>query len=467
MMSINSFMTQQNQQPNIQTSLEKGFEKVLSPFQQLIRDQTTSSVLLIIATVIALLIANSPVHHSYEALMEMHLGIVFGDMSLKMSLRHWINEGLMTFFFFLLGMEIKREILVGELNNFRYFILVLAAAAGGMLVPASIYYYFNAGTDYVHGWGIPMATDTAFAVGILTLLRRHIPVSAFAFLTALAIIDDLGAIIVIALFYSESVSVYYLGLCVIPLAVMTLMNVLGIRKPGIYLAGAIMAWLAMLGSGIHATIAGILVAATIPARPKHEPGWFFGRIDNLLKRFRHIERSKPDASPMLAESEQHVLIEGVKDAADKVTTPLRRWEHALERPIALFVMPVFAFANAGIPVNMQVFDALWNETIATGIMLGLVLGKVLGISLFAWLCIILRLGRLPGSLDMRHIIGIGMLGGIGFTMSIFISNLGFDNMPQTLLHAKAAILTGSLIAGICGYLWLRNIHHEDRKTETG
>lgn len=447
-------MDEQDKQEKTKTSLEKGFEKLLTPFDSFIKDQTTSSVLLIVSTLIAIIIANSYLYHDYESLLETPLGFVFGDISLNMSLRHWINEGLMAFFFFLLGMEIKREMLVGELREIRQFMLVVAAAAGGMLVPASIYYFFNAGTEYAKGWGIPMATDTAFVIGILALLGKRVHVAAFTFLTALAIIDDLGAIVVIALFYSEAISSYHLAVCAVLLAVMILLNNLGIRRPSIYFTGGFLIWLAMLGSGIHATIAGIIIAATVPARPKYETNWFVGRVNNLIERFKHVDGKRPATAPILGEGEKHALIEEVKDAAEKSTTPLRRWERALEHPVGLFVMPVFALANAGIPLNMHVFSGLWSNSMAAGILLGLVAGKGLGISLFAWLAMRLKIGRMPSGLDLRHIIGLGLLGGIGFTMSIFISNLGFEDAPQVLMNAKAAILTGSFIAGTCGYLWL-------------
>jgi len=444
-----------DKQQKTKTSLEQGFEKILTPFQAFIKDQTTSSVLLVISTLIAVIIANTPLSARYEHLLGAELGLVFGDLSFTMSLQHWINDGLMAFFFFLIGMEIKREILVGELKEFGRFMLVFTAAVGGMLVPAAVFIMLNAETVYAEGWGIAMATDTAFVIGIMALLGRHVPAAAFAFLTALAIIDDLGAIAVIAMFYSESISTYHIGVCAILLMFMILANILGIRKPSVYFTSGVMIWLTMLGSGIHATIAGILVAATVPARPKHTPGWFFKRIENLLDRLKRIEKTRPSVNPILGEPEQHALVEDVKDAAERATTPLRRWERALEHPISLFVLPVFALANAGIPLTTDSFTGFWFNTLSTGIVLGLVIGKSAGITLFAWLALHLKIGHLPSSLGMRHVVGLALLGGIGFTMSIFVSNLAFDDMPEVLLRAKIAILTGSLISGALGYLWLR------------
>jgi len=454
------------EQPSITTPLEQGFEKVLTPFQDFIRGQTTSSLLLIFSTVIALIIANSAFSVHYEQFLHTRIGLVLGDKAQAMDLRHWINDGLMTFFFFLIGMEIKREILVGELRDVRRFALIISAALGGMLFPAGIYAWINAGTQYLHGWGIPMATDTAFVIGLLALLGKHIPVAAFAFLTALAIIDDLGAILVIALFYSESISLHYIALSITVMAVMILMNLLGIRRPGLYLAGGVMMWLFMLGSGIHATITGILVAATIPARPRQHPGWFFQRMDKVLNRLKHLEGKRPATAPILGESEQHALVEDVRVAAEKTTTPLRRWERALDQPISLFVMPLFALANAGIPLNHSMFTGFLSNKLEIGIVMGLVVGKSFGISLFTWLAIRLRIGHLPSGLTMRHVIGLALLAGIGFTMSIFISNLAFISNHEALLNAKASILTASFIAGLAGYLWLRFTPH-DIQTESG
>ncbi len=439
-----------------QTRLERKFERALTPFQDFITDQATSSKLLIVCTVAALLIANTPYADVYREFFETPVGLVFGDHTFGLSLRDWINDGLMTLFFFLIGMEIKRELLVGELKDLRRSVPVIFAAAGGMLVPALIFAALNFNSDYAHGWGIPMATDTAFAVGILAMLGGRIPAATVTFLTALAIIDDIGAILVIAAFYSESISFPHLIGAAALLGILVQFNILGIRSPSVYLFGGILVWAAVMGSGIHPTVAGILVAATIPARPKRRPGWFLKRTEELVNRFREIERNKSGTpAPMLAEAEQHAVVESVQDAAEKTTTPLRRWEHALDRPVALFVMPIFAIANAGIPINMQALDSLVSSPLTHGVIFGLILGKGLGIPLFAWLALRLRLGSLPQGINLNHIIGVGLLGGMGFTMSIFIASLGFADMREAMQAAKIGILAASLVAGVAGYLWLR------------
>lgn len=448
-------------QSEIQTRLERRFERVLSPFQRFIQDQTTSSLILIICTLAALLVANSEFSESYDHLVEMKLGLLFGDEQFAMSLHHWINDGLMALFFFLLGLEIKRELLAGELQDMQRTLPVFAAAFGGMLVPSLLFTSLNFGLETVHGWGVPMATDTAFAVGILALLRGRIPDTAFIFLTALAIFDDLGAILVIALFYTESLNLQFLAMSGGVVALLVLANAAGIRNPWLYFVLGGVVWLLFYQSGIHATVAGIVVAMTVPARPKRESDWFMQRADRLMRRFERIERQRYSNENILGDATQHGIVEGVQEAAEKATTPLRRWERALEQPVGLFVLPVFALVNAGIPISWDIVPTIWQDRLAGGIVLGLVVGKGLGIPLMAWLAVRFNLGQLPEGLSMRHIIGIGLLGGMGFTMSIFIANLGFAT-PDQLVAAKSGILVASLLAGILGWAWLRFLCPDER-----
>jgi len=437
----------------IGTPLEKKLEKIISPFQRFTHDQATGSILLIACTLTALLVANSTLDAGYETLLSTETGLVFGDWSLTMSLRHWINDGLMSLFFFVLGLEIKRELLVGELKSPRQSIPMLAGALGGMLVPALIFMALTAGTALGHGWGIPMATDTAFAVGVLTLLRKRIPAGLTAFLTALAIVDDLGAILVIAVFYTETISLPHLAAAVLLLLVLIVLNAAGFRRPSLYFLIGGLVWLATLGSGVHATVAGVLVALTVPARPKRGPRWFVTRTHRLVDEFETIER-KSD-KPLLGEEAQHEVAERVQETVEKATTPLQRWERYLERPIALLVMPVFALANAGIPLDLQALPGLWSDRLTLGIVLGLVFGKAIGITLMTWLSLRLGFADLSTGVQMRHIVGIGLLGGMGFTMSIFIASLSFTTAPDALIAAKTAILLASLLAGLSGFLWLR------------
>lgn len=442
-------------------SLEKGFEKLFNPFESFIKHQTTSSILLLLATVIALLVANSPYAESYSQIFKSPFGFVLGDASFEMSLQHWINDGLMALFFFLLGMELKREILVGDINDADRFFPVAFAAAGGMLIPASIFFFLNFDSPYADAWGITMATDTAFAVGILALLRARIPSATFAFLTALAIIDDLGAILVIATVYSDDISLYYLGLSAALLTALVLCNIVGIRRPGVYLLIGALLWAAMHSSGVHATVAGILVAMSIPARPKKEPAWFARQASRLLDKFKRLERKRDDDAPLLGEPEQHEVIGEIQNISESASTPLRRWENRFEYPVALFIMPLFAFANAGIPLQLDGVTELFSDNMALGIMLGLVFGKALSIPLFTWLALRLNLGSLPRGLSMQHVVGLGLLAGMGFTMSIFIAGLSFEGNEEAQATAKAAILLASFIAGLAGYLWLRFVAKQE------
>jgi NhaA family Na+:H+ antiporter len=437
------------------SALEKGFANVVTPFQEFIHEQKTTSMLLLASTLIALIIANSPLADAYHALIETRIGFVLGDSDYAMSLHHWINDGLMALFFFILGLEMKRELLVGELRDAARAIPVFAAAVGGMLVPALLFYAINHDGGTAHGWAIPMATDTAFAIGILALLGTRVPAGLTAFLLALAIIDDMGAVLVIALFYSDSISIQHLVGAALLLTALMVMNVLGMRRPIVYFAGGGLVWLMMLGSGIHATLAGILVAMIVPARPKRSTRAFVRRSRELIDEFEAIEDEEEDTTPVLAKPGKHEVLENLQQTAAQTTTPLQLWERALEHPVALFVLPLFALVNAGIAIDLSALPALLGNSLALGIVLGLVLGKAIGISLPAYALLRLKIGRLPDGVQLGHIIGLALLGGMGFTMSIFIATLGFADDPEQLVIAKAGILTASLLAGACGYLWLR------------
>ncbi|MGA9572916.1 MAG: Na+/H+ antiporter NhaA, partial [Lysobacterales bacterium] len=380
--------------------LEKGFATIITPFQDFIKDQTTASVILIVCTVLAMVLANSPLAQWYESILHIKAGFVFSDWALQKSLQHWINDGLMAIFFFVLGLEIKREIFAGELEDPQQSLPVIMAAAGGMLFPALIYYLFNQTSPESLGWGIPMATDTAFAVGILALLGRRIPVAVFVFLTALAIIDDLGSILVIALFYTENINMPYLFAAVILLAFLLLSNLLGIRSPALYFLVGGLVWLAMLQSGVHATIAGILVAFTIPGHPERDQSWFLNRTRGLVHELETIKKNKQKSGPILAEQDQHEVVEQVERAATKTTTPLQRWEKGLGHPVALFVLPVFALANAGVPIDMTALPSALINGITAGIVFGLVFGKIFGIAFMFWLTLRLGWGRLPAGMSM-------------------------------------------------------------------
>lgn len=440
---------------NNMNAIEKGAENILEPFKEFIKDQKTTSILLVMCTAVALFLANSSSAELYEKLLHTPFGLTLGDASFQMSLRHWINDGLMALFFFLLGVEMKREVLTGTISKRERFVPIAFAAVGGMVFPALIFLLFNSNTPYEQGWGITMATDAAFAIGVLALLGKRVPTGAFVFLTALAILDDLGAILVIAFFYSDSISFYYLGIGLFILLILAACNIIGTRRSSVYFILGVLLWVALLNSGIHATIAGVLVAAFVPARPKHDPKWFLRQASTLIDRFKSLEAEREANDPILGEEKQHLVVEEMQNTAEAAATPLRQWENSIEHPVALIIMPIFALANAGVAIDLEIISQQWSNSLTLGIFFGLILGKGLGIPLLTWLALKLKLGSLPDGVSMKHIMGLGMLGAIGFTMSIFITGLSFGDTSDSINIAKRGILVASFTAGVGGYLWLR------------
>lgn len=425
---------------------------VLRPFQRFAEVQASGGILLLVATVTALAWANSPWSTSYVATWQTTLSVGIGNVTLSKPLILWINEGLMTLFFFVVGLEIKREFMVGELAYWRHAALPILAALGGMVIPAAIYATFNAGTAGTDGWGIPMATDTAFALGILALLGSRTPVTLKIFLTALAIIDDIGALLVIALFYTADISWPSLAIGGVLLGVLTIVSRAGIRHPAVYTVLGLGLWLAMLDSGIHATIAGILLAMMIPAWSRIGTNQFLEQARAVLNQFGSAGERR---ETLLSNVQQQTAFLELMAISEKAETPLQRLEHWL-RPWASFVvLPLFALANAGLALSADTLAGLVHP-VSLGVVAGLVLGKPLGITAFVWLAVRGGLAALPAELTWRHIWGMGWLGGIGFTMSLFISHLAFDTNPF-LQIAKVGILAGSIVSGFIGWALLRGI----------
>jgi len=431
--------------------LEKMFDKIVTPFEEFIHQETTSGILLMICTITALLVANTFLAASYQHLLHIPLSIGIGQWQIEKTLHHWINDGLMALFFFVVGLEIKREALVGELADPKQAALPIIAAMGGMVVPALIYFAINAGTDSVKGWGIPMATDIAFAVGVMVLLGPRLPKSLLTFLVALAIVDDLGSVVVIAVFYTENIAVDALFTAAGLMVLLILFNLSGLRKPLPYFLIGGLLWLAMLKSGVHATLAGVLTALAIPARPKFEPGFFSLQVRALMDRF---DRAHKPGESIMRNEEQRALLQTLENCTLQVQTPLQRLEHTMHVPVALLIIPIFALANAGIPLEFGRLDDSLTHRVTLGVAAGLVFGKLLGITGVSWLAVKLKLGQLPKGTNFKQLTGVGMLGGIGFTMSIFIGELAFSGNEDYLLMAKTGILFASLIAGMCGLAWL-------------
>lgn len=424
-------------------------DRLTRPFQMFLDHKLAGAGLLLAATIIALAWANSPWQHYYDAWLHTYATIGVGDFQLSKSISHWINDGLMGVFFFVVGLEIKREFLAGELANPRRAALPIFGAVGGIVVPASIYLAINPEGDALFGWGIPMATDIAFALGILALFP--VPIALKVFLTALAIVDDIGAILVVAIFYTDDIALQSLVIGGLVLLVSVGANVAGVRNPIVYFVIGFIVWVAFLKSGVHATLASVLMAFTIPARTRINGQQLVEQTEVLLRRFK--ASGLPEGNQLLT-SEQHSVVHSLEQITERATAPLQELEHALMPFVTFIIMPIFALANAGVVISGEVGTAL-TSPIAIGIIAGLFIGKPLGIWFFSWLAVRLKVAELPANVSFTQIAAVGILGGIGFTMALFISTLAFPN-PELVDVAKTAVLAGSLLSAVVGslVLWL-------------
>ncbi len=384
----------------------------LSVFKKFFSSNTSGGILLFLCVVISLIIANTSASNAFNELLQVKLGFENETIQLRYSIKQWIDDGLMAIFFLLVGLEIKRELVEGELSSPKNAILPILAAVGGAIVPALIYTIFNHDQASHHGWGIPMATDIAFALAIISLLDKRVPPSLKIFLAALAIVDDLLAILVIAIFYSTELHYTYLLYAAGITGLLVVFNRTGVKNIWAYIIPGLFIWYFIHHSGIHATIAGVLVAMTLPTTP------------------------------------------------DATESPLEKLEHALANPVNFIIIPLFALVNTNISIHSEMVHGL-NTPLGLGIILGLFFGKTIGIYLTTWICVKTKLANLPDMAGWKHMIGVGMLGGIGFTMSIFISMLSFKD-PVFIEEAKFAVLIGSLISGTCGYLYLSFVAKKDK-----
>ena len=423
---------------------------ITNPVNAFISKSTTGGFFLFFSALLAIFIANSSWAAAYHHFWEHKIAIGFDNVFyLDKSIHHWINDGLMAIFFFVVGLELKREILAGELSNPRKAILPIAAAFGGMLFPALIYIFFNKSGASHAGWGIPMATDIAFALGVLFLLGNKIPSSVKIFLTALAIADDLGAVLVIAICYTDHILVLNLLIGLLFLGVLFLANVAGVRSTLFYgIVGVGGVWLFFLMSGVHATIAAVLLAFTIPANAKVNENSYIENLKLFLEKFKNADQN----NKATITNQQLHLLENIRQMTKQAVPPLQRLEHALHPFVTFVVMPVFAFANAGVTFS----DNIANEatsSVAIGVVLGLLVGKFVGVVGVSSVLIGLKVANLPKKMTYRHLIGVGFLASIGFTMSLFVSNLAFSN-PEFIIQSKIGIFAASLIGGVVGFLIL-------------
>ena len=424
------------------------FGRVMDSFQQFAHREASGGIVLVVAAVIALIWANSRWSGAYFNLLHTEIAIAIGQFEIAESLHFWINDGLMAIFFFVVGLEIKREFTVGELRTPNRAMLPIAAAIGGMLVPAAIYAFFNADGVGSSGWGIPMATDIAFAVGILALVGRRVPSSLKVFLVAVAIVDDLGAVLVIAIFYTSEIDVLALVAAALLWAGMWTLWFANVRLGLAYLLLAIPMWFALQQSGIHATVAGVLAAMTIPSSIRIAPDSFLADARRALAVF---ETEKSHGRTVLESADQQHSLYLIGRVVGESLTPLQKMEHAHHPWSTYLIVPAFAFANAGVVLALP--DGGAPTAIPIGIAMGLLFGKPLGILAGSWLAIKLRLATAPFGVTWTQFVGVGLLAGIGFTMSLFIAQLAFDQ-PELLDIAKLGILGGSLISGTAGFLLL-------------
>ncbi|PNW28305.1 Na+/H+ antiporter NhaA [Formosa algae] len=430
---------------------------LVRPITKFVQVESFGGILLFSAAVIALIWANSPLSDSYIALWHYEIGFEFGDFHLSHHLLHWINDGLMVIFFFVIGLEIKREILLGELNSLKKASLPIFAALGGVFIPIGIFLALNTNPETHAGWGIPMATDIAFSLAILQLLGNRVPISLKIFLTAFAIVDDLVAVLAIALFYSSNIDWNAILYSLIPLAFLAYLGWKGFYYKYVFLFLGIVIWFLFLKSGIHPTIAGILIALTIPIKQKLEMDLSMSKIESIATTL--INKPKRN-SPILTHDEIS-LIGSIQKLSGRVQSPLQHLEHKFHGWVAYFIMPIFALSNAGIVFN-DIAHLDW--ALSSHISVALIFGKCIGVVSFSYLAVKLGIAAFPGNVSFKHILGVGFLAGVGFTMSIFVSNLAFKNSLMYQDAAKVGIFIGSTVAGLIGYFILKSIKPSDDTT---
>jgi NhaA family Na+:H+ antiporter len=423
-------------------------EKVLSPFQKFVNLQSSTGILLLATTIIALIWANSAFAESYQSFWQYEIGFVSDTFELKKPLLLWVNDGLMAIFFFLIGLEIKREFLIGELNTTRKVMFPLFGAIGGIALPVILYITLNQNPETLKGWGIPMATDIAFSLAILKVLGNRVPLSLKIFLTAFAIVDDLGAVLVIAVFYSSNLDFILLGAAFAILIVVYVLSYKKLYFEHLTIAAGIVIWFLFLKAGLHPTLAGVLLAFAITVRQKISTFEFTDQLETVVA---DIKKSNILQKPVLS-PEQLDLIDDLEDWSDKYRSPLQHLEHRLHNWVAYLVIPIFALANAGVSLTSE--NGL-ETALVVNIMICLILGKSIGISLVIFLSRKLKIIEVPSDITNKQIIGVSFLAGIGFTMAIFIASLAFNNSPEYIDSAKIGILIGSLISAIIGYSILR------------
>ncbi len=430
---------------------------VVQTTMRFVEIEAAGGIVLVIAAGVALLWANID-YHSYDSFWHAHVSLDLSIWSFDQSLQHVVNDVLMVIFFLVVGAEIKREVTHGELRDPRHAALPIMAALGGMIVPAGIYAIFNAGSAGASGWGIPVATDIAFALGVLALVGRGVPVQLKVFLLTLAVADDVGGILIIAIFYSESIQYEWLLGMVGAVAFLLLLRQLGFRHPGVHAIGGVFLWLTLWEAGVHATLAGVILGLIVPANALYEGRGVTRRIDYLLQRLRHVQ---DDPDPVVREHDTHETLRNLEHISREGVSPLERLEEAIAPISAFVVVPIFALANAGIHLTGDSISAALSSEIAWGVLAGLLLGKFFGVMAASAVAIRLGIAFKPPELRWGHLGGAALLAGIGFTVAIFIANLSFDGPDSAMLleDAKIGIFAASIIAAVFGFATLRSLRN--------
>jgi NhaA family Na+:H+ antiporter len=451
-----------NRDKYIKSTRQLVADQILKPAQQFFNKEASSSILLIAATVIALVWINSDIGETYHGFWHTKISFTFGHFHISKTLLHWVNDGLMSLFFFTVGLEIKREILVGELATPKKALLPVIAALGGMVVPGLIYVAFNIGSPTIHGWGIPVATDIAFALGAVAVFGRRLPVGLRIFLAAFAIADDLGAVVIIAIFYTKEIVWSNLVISLFLIFGLAVSNFFWIRQTLIYAILGLAVWFFVLGSGVHPTIAGVVVSLFVPARGRYDTDNFLQNVKNITEKFECEEQSC--GYSILLNQEHLYAVQALELACHDVETPLQRLMHALHPWVAFLILPLFAMGNTGLIFKGIVFSETISNPAVLGIIFGLIFGKPIGILLFSYFSVKTGLASLPQEVRWSHILGGAMLGGIGFTMSLFLSELSFTD-PHIIDYARIAILTGSILSAVFGMSYLGFISTPASKKE--
>ena len=426
----------------------RSFSLIANAFEEFVSNQAFSGILLLICTIVALAWANSHYGAFYAHVSHMTLGFKLDNFTLFKSTQHWINDGLMAIFFLLVGLEIKREILAGELSALSTALLPIVAAIGGMVIPALIYVAINHGNSQgLEGWAIPMATDIAFAIGLMAIMSKRIPSSLLVFLAAIAIVDDLGAVLVIAIFYTGQVKLTFLLVALGLFVVLLALNRLKVRKLSPYLIVGVILWFCLLKSGVHATVAGILLAIAIPGRSDYSVSSLSHKLTILMSKFEGIHDTKT-----IENERRKGILQAMENVVHEVETPLQRLEHALHVPVNFVIIPIFVLFNAGVRLQGASWLSVVESPVSLGIIAGLVIGKMIGVFGSCFIAGKIKHVKLPQGVGFKHLYSLSFMAGIGFTMSIFIAELAFSGNPQMLNTAKMGILLGSLIAACLGFV---------------